>query len=121
MQAEKEMREIEEERERKSKILEHNRMINVQLVDQMEQKAKKKQDLKDEDRKMQETLLNNNRIKQSEDDIKRANYKNSLHKNKNYVLKQAEDKKNAEFREMNVNEEKLNRDLLGSLKVRNMI
>jgi hypothetical protein len=82
MQAEKEMREIEEERERKAKILEHNRMINVQLMDQMEQKAKKKQDLKDEDRKMQETLLNNNRIKQSEDDIKRSNYKNSLHKNK---------------------------------------
>lgn len=115
------MREIEEERERKAKILEHNRMINVQLMDQMEQKAKKKQDLKDEDRKMQETLLNNNRIKQSEDDIKRSNYKNSLHKNKDQVLKQAEDKKNAEFREMNSNEEKLNRDLLGSLKVRNMI
>jgi len=37
------------------------------------------------------------------------------------VLKQAEDKKTAEHREMNLNEERLNRDLLGSLKVRNMI
>lgn len=121
MQAEKEMREIQEERERKAKILEHNRMINLQLVDQMEQKAKKKQDLIDNDHRMQEELLNNNRIKQSEDDMKRANYKQSLLKNKNYVLKQAEDKKNAEFREMNLNEERLNKDLLSSLKVRNMI
>jgi hypothetical protein len=73
MQAEKEMREIEEERERKSKILEHNRMINLQLMDQMEQKVQKKQNLKDDDFKMQTDLLNNNRMKQNADDLKRAN------------------------------------------------
>jgi hypothetical protein len=73
MQAEKEMREIEEERERKSKILEHNRMINLQLMDQMEQKVQKKQNLKDDDFKMQTDLLNNNRMKQNADDMKRAN------------------------------------------------
>jgi len=73
MQAEKEMREIEEERERKSKILEHNRMINLQLMDQMEQKVQKKQNLKDDDYKMQTDLLNNNRMKQNADDMKRAN------------------------------------------------
>lgn len=73
MQAEKEMREIEEERERKSKILEHNRMINLQLMDQMEQKVQKKQNLKDDDFKMQTDLLNDNRMKQDADDLKRAN------------------------------------------------
>jgi len=73
MQAEKEMREIEEERERKSKILEHNRMINLQLMDHMEQKVQKKQNLKDDDFKMQTDLLNNNRMKQNADDMKRAN------------------------------------------------
>lgn len=38
LQAEKEMREIQEERERKTKILEHNRMINMHLCDQIDQK-----------------------------------------------------------------------------------
>jgi len=44
-----------------------------------------------------------------------------LHNNKDFILKQAEDRKNAEFREMNPHEEKLNKDLLRSLKGRNMM
>lgn len=82
MQAEKEMREIQEERERKTKILEHNRMINLHLCDQMDQKALKKQQLKNEDIRMQEELLAENRRKQEQDDHKRSMYKNNLHMNK---------------------------------------
>jgi hypothetical protein len=82
MQAEKEMREVQEERERKTKILEHNRMINIHLVDQMDQKTQKKQALKNEDIRMQEELLANNRRKQEADDYKRSMYKSNLHMNK---------------------------------------
>lgn len=82
MQAEKEMREVQEERERKTKILEHNRMINIHLVDQMDQKTQKKQALKNEDIRMQEELLENNRRKQEADDYKRSMYKSNLHMNK---------------------------------------
>lgn len=82
MQAEQEMREVQEERERKTKILEHNRMINIHLVDQMDQKTQKKQALKNEDIRMQEELLANNRRKQEADDYKRSMYKSNLHMNK---------------------------------------
>jgi len=53
MQALKEMREIDEERERKTKILEHNRMVNLHLMDQMDEKTKLKNELKQDDRRMQ--------------------------------------------------------------------
>lgn len=72
LQAEKEMREIQEERERKTKILEHNRMINMHLCDQIDQKNMKKQELKNDDIRMQEELLADNRRKQERDDNKRS-------------------------------------------------
>lgn len=72
LQAEKEMREIQEERERKTKILEHNRMINMHLCDQIDQKNQKKQELKNDDIRMQEELLADNRRKQAQDDNKRS-------------------------------------------------
>lgn len=82
LQAEKEMREIQEERERKTKILEHNRMINMHLCDQIDQKNMKKQELKNDDIRMQEELLADNRRKQERDDNKRSMYKQNLNMNR---------------------------------------
>jgi len=82
LQAEKEMREIQEERERKTKILEHNRMINMHLCDQIDQKNMKKQELKNDDIRMQEELLADNRRKQELDDNKRSMYKQNLNMNR---------------------------------------
>jgi len=57
-------------------------MINMHLCDQIDQKNMKKQELKNDDIRMQEELLADNRRKQERDDNKRSMYKQNLNMNR---------------------------------------
>jgi len=93
LQMEKEKKDMLEERDRKSRILNQNVNVNKYLMDQMEQKKETKIKLKHEDKLLQERLLNDIKIKQELDDEKARTHKESLNYNREFILKQASEKK----------------------------
>lgn len=121
LQHDKEEREIREERERKIRAFEQNVQINKYLMDQMNQRQEQKQRDLQRDKELQHNLLEKNRRLKEQDDSKNAQYHEELRRNRDFVLKQAEDKRTAPKLEMDPREQKLNKDLLSSLKQRNMI
>jgi len=121
LQHEKDMREMRQERENRQRKYEMNLNINKYLVNQMDERKQKHKEILEHDHDMQVQLLQKNRQQQEEDNRKMEEYKKNLLRNKDFQLKQAEDKKNALNLEMNTNEEKMNKELLQSLRQRNMI
>lgn len=106
---------------KKIQTLEHNKMVNKQLTVQMDEKLKVKEEQIKADKRYKHMLQNEHDIIELKEQNKKQEHQNSLMDNKNYILSQQEQRKMQINREMNENEERLNKTFINKLDKRNMI
>lgn len=121
LQNKKAIEDSREEEARKERIRLQNIEINKYLQHQMEERVERKHSNVNHDKELQIALLEKNNKMLEEDKKKNNSQKQSLLKNKEFLVQQAETKKNAIDRDMDEREVKINKDLLNDLKVRNLI
>jgi len=119
LQMEKDKKEMEIERDRKIKKYEQNKMINRDLLEQIDEKIKKKDHESLNDKKYRDELMERIKIENEQEQEKRQNYKNSLLIYKDYIKEQHKEKSNQIQYEMNENEENINRQYINKLEERN--
>jgi len=96
-------------------------MVNVNLNEQIDEKIRNKKEIKNSEKMYKEKLINEIHLKEEMDALKKENHKNNLIFNRDFVLNQHDERKKQINKEMNMNEEKLNKTFLNNLTVRNLI
>lgn len=88
LQLEREEKQSADEFMKKLQSIETNKMINKQLVDQIDEKQKVKEEKMKADKRYKQMLADEIHLKELKEQDKKQQHQNSLNDNKNYILSQ---------------------------------